>query len=47
MLDAIADDLGRSRSEIIHEAVLGWLKKNTRGYDHVPVVVGMVTGIWN
>jgi len=30
-LDAMADELGRSRSEIIREAVRGWLKKNARG----------------
>ena len=30
-LDAMADELGRSRSEIIREAVRGWLKKNAQG----------------
>jgi len=30
-LDAMADELGRSRSEIIREAVRGWLRKNARG----------------
>ena len=30
-LDAMADELGRSRSEIIREAVRGWLKKNAWG----------------
>ena len=30
-LDAMADELGRSRSEIIREAVRSWLKKNARG----------------
>ena len=30
-LDAMADELGRSRSEIIREAVRVWLKKNARG----------------
>ena len=30
-LDAMADELGRSRSDIIREAVRIWLKKNARG----------------
>ena len=30
-LDAMADELGRSRSEIIREAVRSWLKKNAGG----------------
>ena len=29
-LDAMADELGRYRSEIIREAVRGWLTKKTR-----------------
>jgi len=47
MLDAIADEPGRSRSEITRKAVRGWLKKNARGYDHVSVMVGRMTSIWN
>jgi len=39
-LDALADELGRSRSEIIREAVRVWLKKNARGLEQTRVGQG-------